>query len=200
LQAVQNCIHLAGREDLPMEKRQEYFELARSELERLRLTVKRMLDFYRPNAVAPQDVNVAELLAHVLGLMSKQLDEREIRVAKTIPENLPTVQAVNSQVQQVFINLILNAHDAMPSGGELSINARALRDGVEILFEDSGPGVPPNQRRSIFEPFVSAKEGGTGLGLTVSYNIVSAHGGALELVEARGRGACFRVFLPFGGA
>jgi signal transduction histidine kinase len=200
LQAVQNCIHLAGREDLPLEKRQEYFELARSELERLRLTVKRMLDFYRPNSGAPQDVNVAELLAHVLGLMSKQLDEREIRVAKNIPENLPTIQAVNSQVQQVFINLILNAHDAMPKGGELSITARALRDGVEILFEDGGQGVPSSQWRNIFEPFVSTKEGGTGLGLTVSYNIVSAHGGVLELVEARGRGACFRVFLPFGGS
>lgn len=199
LQAVQNCIHLAGREDLPAEKRQEYFELARSELDRLRTTVQRMLDFYRPNAVAPQSVNLVDLLAHVLGLMGKQLDERGIRVKKNVPNDLPSINAVSSQIQQVFINLILNAYDAMPSGGELQITVRAARDGVEILFQDTGPGIPSGESRNIFEPFVSTKEGGTGLGLTVSYNIVTAHGGALDLIPARGPGACFRVSLPFGG-
>ena len=71
---------------------------------------------------------------------------------------------------------------------------------MEILFQDSGPGVPSGESRNIFEPFVSTKEGGTGLGLTVSYNIVTAHGGALELVSTRTPGACFRVFIPSGGS
>jgi signal transduction histidine kinase/CheY-like chemotaxis protein len=199
LQSVQNCIHLAGRADLPMEKRAEYFDLARSELDRLRDTVRRMLDFYRPNAIAPQAVDLAGLLTHVLGLMAKQLEERGIRVTKDVPANLPHVNAVNSQIQQVFINLILNAYDAMPSGGELQIRARAARGGAEILFQDSGPGIPSGESRNIFEPFVSTKEGGTGLGLTVSYNIVTAHGGALELIPAPEPGACFRVYLPSGG-
>ncbi len=199
LQAVQNCIHLAGREDLPMEKRTEYFELARSELDRLRVTVQRMLDFYRPNAIAPQAVDLSDLLTHVLGLMAKQLEERSIRVRREVPADLPSVNVVNSQIQQVFINLILNAYDAMPNGGELRIIARAARDGVEILFQDSGPGVPSGEGRNIFEPFVSTKEGGTGLGLTVSYNIVTAHGGVLELIPVREPGACFRVFIPSGG-
>jgi two-component system NtrC family sensor kinase len=199
LQAVQNCIHLAGREDLPLEKRAEYFELARSELDRLRVTVQRMLDFYRPNAVSPEAVDIADLLTRVLGLMARQLEERDIRVKKNVPADLPSVNAVNSQIQQVFINLILNAYDAMASGGELQITARAVRDGVEILFQDTGPGIPLGESQNIFEPFVSTKEGGTGLGLTVSYNIVTAHGGALELDSARGPGACFRVYLPSGG-
>lgn len=199
LQAVQNCIHLAGRADLPPEKRAEYFELARSELDRLRTTVQRMLDFYRPNAISPQAVNLSELLTHVLGLMWKQLEERAIRVQVDVPADLPSVNAVSSQMQQVFINLILNAYDAMPNGGELQITARAARDGVEILFQDSGPGVPLEESRNIFEPFVSTKEGGTGLGLTVSYNIVTAHGGTLDLIPGRESGACFRVFIPSGG-
>lgn len=199
LQAVQNCIHLAGREDLPPEKRAEYFGLARSELDRLQITVQRMLDFYRPNAISPQAVNLSDLLTHVLGLMSKQLEERSIRVRTEAPASLPPIHAVNSQIQQVFINLILNAYDAMPNGGELHITARAARDGVEILFQDSGPGVPSGESRNIFEPFVSTKEGGTGLGLTVSYNIVTAHGGMLELVPSLEPGACFRVFIPSGG-
>jgi signal transduction histidine kinase len=199
LQAVQNCIHLAGREDLSLEKRQEYFELARSELDRLHITVQRMLDFYRPNAVSPQQVDLDELLTHVLGLMSKQLEERGVHVKRNIPDAMPHVMAVNSQVQQVFINLILNAYDAMPSGGELQISAHAARGGAELLFQDTGPGVPSDKSRNIFDPFVSTKEGGTGLGLTVSYNIVSAHGGTLELLSGRGPGACFRVYLPSGG-
>ncbi len=76
---------------------------------------------------------------------------------------------------------------------------RARRGGVEVLFQDSGHGISREQQSSIFEPFFSTKEGGTGLGLTVSYNILTAHGGTLELVPDHGKGACFRVFLPTGG-
>ena len=199
LQAVQNCMHLAGRADLPPDKREEYFEMARSELERLRVTVQRMLEFYRPNAVAPQIVDLTELLMHVLGLMARQLEERDIHVRMDVPAGLPLVNAVNSQIQQVFLNLILNAYDAMPSGGELSITGRAARDGVEIMFKDTGPGISSEESRKIFEPFVSTKQGGTGLGLTVSYNIVTAHRGVLELVQTDEPGACFCVYLPSGG-
>ena len=199
LQAVQNCMHLAGRADLPPDKREEYFEMARSELERLRVTVQRMLEFYRPNAVAPQIVDLPELLMHVLGLMARQLEERDIHVRMDVPAGLPLVNAVNSQIQQVFLNLILNAYDAMPSGGELSITGRAARDGVEIMFKDTGPGISSEESRKIFEPFVSTKQGGTGLGLTVSYNIVTAHRGVLKLVQTDEPGACFCVYLPSGG-
>jgi signal transduction histidine kinase len=112
---------------------------------------------------------------------------------------LPPILAVGSQIQQVFINLILNASDAMPEGGQLRISARAVRGGVEILFQDSGPGIPHEKQTNIFEPFFSTKDGGTGLGLTVSYNIITAHGGSLELLGDRGPGACFKVLLPSGG-
>ena len=84
----------------------------------------------------------------------------------------------------------------MPGGGELKISARALDGGVEIIFQDSGPGIPEDQRNNIFEPFFSTKEGGTGLGLTVSYNIVTAHGGILDILDGQEPGACFRLFLP----
>jgi len=198
LQAVQNCLHLAAREDLPAEKRKEYFDLARVELERLMLTVQRMLEFYRPGPASREKINLSEMLDHALHLMSKQLSERGLMVDFDIPDNLPTVMAVGSQIQQVFINLILNSFDAMPEGGQLRISARAVRGGVEILFQDNGPGVPPERQANIFEPFFSTKDGGTGLGLTVSYNIITAHGGLLELLSDRGPGACFRVFLPSG--
>jgi signal transduction histidine kinase len=116
-----------------------------------------------------------------------------------VPADLPSIVAVGSQIQQVFINLILNSFDAMPTGGTLRINAQVVRDGVEILVADSGPGIPVEHQAHIFEPFFSTKDGGTGLGLTVSYNIITAHGGILELASSTGPGACFRVYLPTGG-
>ncbi len=199
LQAVQNCLHLAGREDLPQEKRKEYFDLARTELERLILTVRRMLDFYRPGATSLEKVDLAEMLQYILNLMSKQLSESNVKIIVDFLGTIPTIKAVGSQIQQVFINLILNAVDAMPDGGVLNIATRPLKGGIEIMFQDQGSGIPPEKQPNIFEPFFSTKDGGTGLGLTVSYNIITAHGGTLELLPERGPGACFRIFLPTGG-
>jgi signal transduction histidine kinase/CheY-like chemotaxis protein len=198
LQSVQNCLHLAGREDLPAEKRKEYFILAQTELERLMKTMQRMLDFYRPGAVKVGQVDILELLQHVLSLTSQQLAQRHIEVETDLPGELPEIYAVSSQIQQIFFNLILNALDAMPAGGKIKIRAREFEHGVEIIFQDTGPGIPEERRNNIFEPFFSTKDGGTGLGLTVSYNIVTAHGGTLDLVREHELGACFRLFLPIG--
>jgi two-component system, NtrC family, sensor kinase len=198
LQAVQNCLHLAAREDLPAEKRAEYFDLARTELERLMITSRRMLDFYRPNTSTLEALSLAEMLQYVLALMSKQLMELGVQVTVDFDGKIPPVTAVASQLQQVFINLILNAADAMPEGGELKITAHSSKEGTELFFEDSGRGIPTEKQANIFEPFFSTKDGGTGLGLTVSYNIITAHGGMLEYLPERGPGACFRIFLPAG--
>jgi two-component system NtrC family sensor kinase len=199
LQSVQNCLHLAGREDLSPEKRKEYFDLARTELERLMLTVQRMLDFYRPGASSQEKIDLLEVLQYVLSLMSKQLNENKIKVECDFSGSIPKIMAVSSQVQQVFINLILNAMDAMPDGGVVRISGRAAAGGVEILVKDNGPGISRESQSDIFEPFFSTKERGTGLGLTVSYNIVTAHGGTLEFLADQTPGACFRLFLPIGG-
>jgi signal transduction histidine kinase len=177
--------------------RQKYFAMTQTELERLMSTVQRMLDFYRPN-VARQSVQIVDLLDHVVGLMSSQLQKRGIRVTTSWPSNLPEVMAVSSQLQQVFINLVLNAFDAMPEGGELLISVCQAERGVEISFADTGPGVPLEVRESLFEPFTSTKTGGSGLGLSVSYGIISAHGGDLELDSGNGPGARFRITLPAG--
>jgi signal transduction histidine kinase/FixJ family two-component response regulator len=199
LQAVQNCLHLATRGEVTEKKRREYLDLANIELNRLMNTVQRMLDYYRPGAVEPQRVDLVTLLRHVINLLSPQLQARGIRVSTGFSSKLTSVLAVSSQLEQVFLNLVLNAYDAMPDGGELRISARPVREMAEILVQDSGPGVPEEMRGRIFEPFVSSKQGGTGLGLSVSYGIVSAHGGSLDLVPERGPGACFRVVLPIKG-
>ncbi len=197
LQAVRNCLHLAARDELGPEKQKEYLGLAQSELNRLTHTVQRMLDFYRP-ASDRQSVHVTELLDHVLNLLGQQLIDNHAQVEIDLAPNLPAVWVVPGQIQQVFINILLNAIDAMPEGGPIKITLRTNGDFLEIRFHDSGPGVPPELRKAIFEPFTSTKAKGTGLGLSVSYGIISAHGGVLELVENHQKGACFSVALPLG--
>ena len=194
LQGVRNCFHLATREDIPAEMRQKYMDMTQQELERLMTTVQRMLDFYRPSAEF-KPVQVLDLLEHVLNLLGQQLRERNIRVTTSWPARLPSIRAISNQIEQVFINLILNAHDAMLDGGELWISIAQKRKMLEITFQDTGTGIPLDVQANIFEPFVSTK-GTSGLGLSVSYDIVTAHGGRLDLLGERTPGACFRVLLP----
>ena len=196
LQSVQNCLHLAGREDLPVEKRREYFALAQTELERLMKTMQRMLDFYRPGAARVEQVDILELLQHVLSLTSQQLGQRHIQVDADLPESLPVIYAVSSQIQQIFFNLILNSLDAMSAGGELKIRAREFENGVEIVFHDTGPGIPESRRNDIFEPFFSTKEGGTGLGLAIVDGIAKRHGGRVWAECGPERETRFRMELP----
>ncbi|MEK6221037.1 MAG: response regulator [Chloroflexota bacterium] len=196
LQAVLNCMHLAGRPELDEGEREDYLRLAESEMERLMRTVQQMLDFYRPGALARKEEKIEELIGRVLALLEKQLSDNNITINKKIDSNLPPIVVVGNQLQQVFFNLILNAMGAMQDGGTLTITAFENKSIIEVSFQDSGPGVPKEIQGELFEPFMSARDDGTGLGLSVSYGILTAHGGNLELVRGNGIGACFLVTLP----
>jgi len=196
LQAVQNCLHLSERAELSEDKRADYLKLAHEELDRLMNTVQRMLDFYRPGAMQKQKTNLVGLVDKVLALLEKQLSNQEIEVIREYQENLPELRVVSNQIQQVFFNLILNAMEVMKGGGQLRISAKINEPHLNIEIQDSGPGVSPEIGNTIFEPFVSSSDDGTGLGLSVSFGILTAHGGTLELVENGKKGACFRVMLP----
>jgi signal transduction histidine kinase len=198
LQAVSNCLHLAGRRELTLEERQNYLSLAQEELDRLMQTVQRMLDFYRPGALDRQPTDIHALLHKILLLMEKQFEDQAIQVRLSFAANLPCVYVVGDQIQQVFLNLALNASEAMPDGGILDIETHHDQDQVKIIFQDTGFGVPASKRKTIFEPFVSSKQGGTGLGLAISYGIITAHGGSLELLEPVEKGARFQITLKTG--
>jgi signal transduction histidine kinase len=107
---------------------------------------------------------------------------------------------VADQIQQVLLNLVLNAMEAMPGGGTLTLQTDTWQEGIEVVIEDTGPGISKEQRERIFEPLFSSKNNGTGLGLAISYGIMSAHGGSLDLISGKGKGACFRMSLPIGDA
>ena len=196
LQAVQNCLHLSAREELSEEKRADYLGLAHEELDRLMNTVQRMLDFYRPGALQKQKTNIVDLIDKVLALLEKQLSTQGVEVIQDYEANLPELRVVSNQIQQVFFNLVLNAMEVMQEGGKLSISAKVNGSHLWVEFQDTGPGVAPEIQDTIFEPFVSLNEDGTGLGLSVSFGILTAHGGSLELVQNKKKGACFRVMIP----
>jgi two-component system NtrC family sensor kinase len=197
LHSVRNCLHLVGRNELPEADRQEYLELASEEMDRLMRTVRQMLDFYRPGARDRKPFDINEIIDRVLNLLDAQLSHGEVEVHRAFGDDLLLVLGVENQIQQVFFNLLLNAMEAMPDGGAIYISTTVEQGNVVIFIEDTGPGISLEKRDEIFEPFVSSKEKGLGLGLTVSYGVVTAHGGTLTLLSDGERGgARFRFSLP----
>jgi signal transduction histidine kinase len=132
----------------------------------------------------------------VLALARKKLQHSSVEVELKLAEQLPPVKAAPDQIGQVFLNLIVNAAEAMVDGGHLCIESRVRDDQVEVILADTGPGIAPEDLAHIFEPFYTTKDYGTGLGLAVSYNIIESHGGTLGVESVAGHGATFSVRLP----
>lgn len=195
LQAIALHLQLIADEELspaPLEQ----IAILRQEFDRIAEIVQRLLDFQRPKRGNKTLQEIPALLDEVLALAGKQLQERDIRVTLELAEEIPPVSAVGDQIKQVFLNLILNAIEAMPDGGEITIRGRGSAGQVIVSFEDSGVGIAPEVMEQLFEPFFSTKHSGSGLGLAVSQEIVSAHGGILEAGRRPGQGAVFTVQLP----
>jgi two-component system NtrC family sensor kinase len=168
--------------------------------------MKQFLGFYRP-AVAMGTVDLAAIAEYELKLVENQLHKRKIEVVRKLTK-VPNVVASEDQMKQVFLNLILNAIEAMPSGGTLTVEThREMEDAsiasatgaVAVTIGDTGAGIQPDHLRSLFEPFFTTKtEKGTGLGLFVSYGIVKAHKGTIRVETQPGVGTRFHVILPAG--
>jgi signal transduction histidine kinase len=144
-------------------------------------------------------VDVNEVLERTLTLSEHQLTVGNVKVNKQIDSNLPKIDANAGQLQQVFMNLIINAHHAMPDGGELTVRTATVPDDkVVVEISDTGCGISAEDVNRIFDPFFTTKEEGkgTGLGLAVSRNIIDNHGGDIGVQSTIGAGTMFRVLLP----
>lgn len=129
-------------------------------------------------------------------LVDKQLERTGIDLVRRLPVDLPMVAAVENQMKQVFLNLVLNAAEAMPEGGILTIAACHEDDEIHIDFADTGPGLHEETAAHIFEPFFTTKSDGSGLGLAISHEIVANHDGTLVVANRPGGGAVFTITLP----
>ncbi len=200
LQAVRNCLHLATRPDIDENQRSSYLSMTDSELDRLVKTVRHMLDFYRAGQREKEPLNLQGAVDRVLHLLKSQMDNSNIQCDITFAPDFPSILGVRDQIQQVFFNLLLNSMDALEATSgqrKIWIEGEVLENYACVFVEDSGPGVPQEMKEKLFEPFASSKTNGTGLGLAVSYGVIEAHGGLLELTPGRhGQGACFEIRFP----
>ncbi len=165
---------------------------------RCKKIIQGLLDFSRRSTPTFQLVNLNDAVEAACELIEHQITINNVRVIKGYAPSLPEILADVNQLQQVFVNLIINAYQAMPQGGELRVTTRTVGNQVQAIFADSGMGIPPENLKHIFDPFFTTKEvgKGTGLGLSVSYGIVELHGGKIEVDSQVGVGTTFVVILP----
>jgi signal transduction histidine kinase len=167
------------------------------QIERITNIVRSMLDSTRRPVPQLESVDVNSLLAQILDATQPTLASRNVELHTEMTEALPPIEADADQLQQVFINLINNSLDAMPLGGELFVSTAHGGDSVRIVLADSGLGIAKDEIELIFDPLFSTKQGrGTGLGLTIVKQIISEHGGNIEVESEPGRQTMFRITLP----
>jgi signal transduction histidine kinase len=175
-------------------------------LKRIELIVRRLLTLARQHVTRPERADLCELIDATLGPLADDLRRRGVRVRREHPAGPMPVSVDPPLLQQAFANLVYNAADAMPEGGELLIRVRreSEEDGspIRIEFCDDGVGIPPENLGKVFEPFFTTKGGekGTGLGLSIAARIVDAHHGAISVAPRSPRGVTFTVRLPALGA
>ncbi len=196
LQAITGSIELVSDYPLDEEKRADTLRHARQELGRLTTVTNEMLDFSRPPVVERRQVDLGDAVRYALSLAGKQLEHSGIKVNLSLPDDLPPVLASHDQLVQVLLNLLINAIEAMPNGGRLDIETRLAGDRAEVVLIDNGPGLSADNLDKAFQPFHTTKQGGTGLGLSVSHSIIQQHGGTISAGNAPDGGAIFTIALP----
>ena len=160
--------------------------------------INNLLNFARSSTAEMEPIDLNRLLSDVLSLVEHQLEKNRVKVRREFAGDLPRIRGNENRIQQVFFNLILNARDAMPSGGWLTLATSADDDTVIVEVRDTGVGIRREDIKRIYDPFFTTKGigRGTGLGLSVSYGILQEHGGAIFVESAPGKGTTFQVALP----
>jgi signal transduction histidine kinase len=179
--------------------KKEFVEILLKETTRLNNTVEEVLGFSRRGMKGEEKEEtepLAQVIDRVSSLLASQLQKKNIQLTVTGWEAGKAYTVASEKLSQVFLNIILNAIDATPLKGEITIETIKETDGYTVKITDSGRGVSDIFKDKIFEPFYSTKEGGTGLGLSISKKIVESYGGTLTVTDAKAGGACFAVFLP----
>jgi signal transduction histidine kinase len=174
----------------------EHLAIIAAQVRRLDEVVQGFLKFTRPEELTLQPVRVSGLIAAIMPVIKAEADAHHVEIREEFPEGLPDVNADPGLLEQAFLNLALNACQAMPNGGRLRIaGAPAGRNHVEVTFEDTGVGIPPEHLARIFDLYFTTRDGGSGIGLSLVYRTVQLHDGEIEVQSTPGRGTMFRVRL-----
>jgi PAS domain S-box-containing protein len=166
------------------------------EIDRLDAVVKRFLDFTRPMDVRLEPTQLAQLLGEVLEIAQPQMQRANIQVAQLLPIDVPEVYVDRDLLKQAVLNLVLNAGESMPSGGQLRLVLSRRGEMAEISIADTGKGIPPEHRQKIFQLFFTTRPGGSGIGLASTFRIVQLLNGSIDFTTEVGKGTTFRIELP----
>jgi signal transduction histidine kinase len=173
----------------------KYSEIVPRQLDRINRIVEDLLAFGHPKELEAREFAVEELLKEALSLVENQYRKAGIEVNSKIEPAL--IMADPERMMQAFLNIILNAIQAMPGGGKLTIEGKALLDDRYLLkIADNGHGIPADKIQNIFDPFFTTKQEGSGMGLAVTYRIIKEHQGEIEVESAVGKGTVFKLCLP----
>lgn len=202
LDGIQNCIRAVLGEPENRDQLGRYLPLALEGLFRIELLVRQLLDFARPHDFERQPLLVNDIIEHALSLTQFKIKEKGISLHSELAANLPPISGGPHYLPQVFVNIILNAIDAMNTGGFLTVETKAVGKSAAVTVSDTGCGISPIILKKIFDPFFSTKpsHSGTGLGLYLSYNVITSLGGTIRVKSTVGKGSRFTVLLPAADA
>ncbi len=178
------------------EQRMEFFSIIKKECQRLNRLLGNLLDFARPRLPKSEKLNVGRLIDSVIALTSHTATKNKIAIHKKFPAEGISWDCDSEQLKQVILNLVLNAIQAMPDGGEIILEAKPRGKNLSIQVVDQGCGIKAEDMDRVFDPFFTTKETGTGLGLAVAFQIVNQWGGTLTPTKNRDRGMTFSIILP----
>ncbi|RMF88631.1 MAG: HAMP domain-containing protein [Nitrospinota bacterium] len=207
LASVTTCIEGLQRrwKLLPPERRldtelEEYLQLILTEIQRCKETTEKLRILSRKPRPSSDFIDLNRALRDTISLLTYEAQANQIQILENLDPHLPLIRGDESQLRQVWLNIALNAIQAMESGGgTLYLSTCCTEDGVQVTFRDTGPGIAPEDRGKIFEPFFTRKEKGTGLGLFIAHSIIHSHGGKIRVESAPQQGATFIITLPVEG-
>jgi len=182
----------------PGDPRHDKLKLMARETNRARTIVRQLLNFGRETVIKPEKINVNQPVSEIADSLVAQDAFKGIGLDLQLADNLPDVNADPAQIGQVVMNMLLNAIHSITPPGRIEVATRRSENSVEVVFTDTGAGIPEENIRKIFDPFFTTKDAtkGTGLGLAVSYGIIAKHGGEIEVASTMGKGSTFIVRLP----
>jgi PAS domain S-box-containing protein len=205
LAGIKTTAQALGEELSRDDPRREYLNRITKEIDRLNELLKTFFSFAKPQKLNLVHCNIKAIINEIIPFLIKEIAEKGIRFVETYPPQLPKIKVDKNQMYQVFLNLFLNAIQAMPNGGELKIEVSPVisisldgpkKNFIKIVVSDTGTGIPTHIIQKIFDPFFTTKPRGIGLGLSITYQIIKKHGGTIKVESQLEKGTSIVINLP----
>jgi len=198
LASILSYLQVVNRQIAEEDKLKKDINIIESELQRCRDILRGMLDFARAPEKEKMPTNINNLLQELLLLVSYQSEYKKTIIKKELDPEIPSIMSIPGKLKQVFMNVIINALQSMPEGGELNVSTaiEGNPQHIVVTIKDTGSGISEEDMSRIFQPFYTSKKTGTGLGLSISYGIIKAHGGEVEIKSNHEEGTSFFIYLP----